>query len=226
MPVASLPPLFSSLFSLLAIASLLLAFAILASRWVRRYLQAFALQSWMIAGISAAVAYAGHYPELYLVAALTALFRGCLLPWLLWRMVGKPEAGRELHLSVQASSSLVIGALAVLFALVVANRLATALGLADTVAVLALTVMLAMEMIGFLLLAVRHEAISQVLGLLVLENGVFLGAQMLIPGMPLFIEIVLLFDLLIMVLCFGLLARHLRANLGATSATALRRLVG
>jgi hydrogenase-4 component E len=223
---ASQSPLFDSLFSLLAIASLLLAFVILASRWVRRYLQAFALQSWMIAGISAAVAVAGHYPELYLVALLTVLFRGCVLPWLLWRLVGRLDVERELHLTIQASTSLVVGALAVLFALVVANRLAAALGLTDTVVVLALTVMLAMDLIGFLMLAVRHEAISQVLGLLVLENGAFLGAQILIPGMPLFIEIVLLFDVLIMVLCFGLLARRLQSHLGATSSTALRRLVG
>ncbi len=223
---AAVSPLFFSLFSLLAIASLLLAFAILASRWVRRSPQAFALQSWLIAAISAAVAFAGHYPELYVVAALTALFRGYVLPWLLWQMVGRPEAERELHLSLQASTSLVIGALGVLFALATASRIAATLGLADTVAVLALTVMLAMELIGFLLLVVRHEAVSQVLGLLVLENGMFLGAQMLIPGMPLFIEIVLLFDVLIMVLCFGLLARHLQVQIGATSATALRRLVG
>ena len=52
--------------------------------------------------------------------------------------------------------------------------------------------MLSMKLIGFLMLAVRHEAISQILGLLVLENGVFLGAQILVPGMPLLIEIVIL----------------------------------
>ena len=74
---------------------------------------------------------------------------------------------------------------------------------------LALTVMLSMKLIGFLMLSVRHEAISQILGLLVLENGVFLGAQILVPGMPLLIEIVILFDLLIVVACFGVLVRYL-----------------
>ena len=67
--------------------------------------------------------------------------------------------------------------------------------------------MLSMKLIGFLMLAVRHEAISQILGLLVLENGIFLGAQILVPGMPLLIELVILFDLLIVVACFGVLVQ-------------------
>ena len=74
--------------------------------------------------------------------------------------------------------------------------------------------MLSMKLIGFLMLAVRHEAISQILGLLVLENGIFLGAQILVPGMPLLIEIVILFDLLIVVACFGLLVQYLMTHVG------------
>lgn len=91
---------------------------------------------------------------------------------------------------------------------------------------LALTVMLSMKLLGFLMLSVRHEAISQVLGLLVLENGIFLGAQILVPGMPLLIEIVILFDLLIAVACFGLLVRYLARLTGTTSTAGLRKLVG
>ena len=98
---------------------------------------------------------------------------------------------------------------AVVFALAVANRIGAALDLGGTVVVLALTVMLSMKLIGFLMLTVRHEAMSQILGLLVLENGMFLGAQILVPGMPLLIEIVILFDLLIVVACFGVLVHYL-----------------
>jgi hydrogenase-4 component E len=226
MSLAALSPLAASLFSLIAIASLLLAFVMLGSRWLRHYLYAFALESWVIAVLSAAVGYYGHYPELYLIALLTALFRGCLLPYLLLRIIRRLHVARELHVGLQASSSLVIGALAVVFTLVVATHISHGLGLAGTVVVLALTVMLAMKLIGFLMLAVRHEAISQVLGLLVLENGIFLGSQILVPGMPLLLEIVILFDLLIVVACFGLLVQYLLAQVGSTSSTDLTRLVG
>jgi len=226
MLAAHLHPLAASLFSLIAIASLLLAFVMLGSRWLKDYLYAFALESWMIAGLSAAVGYYGHFPELYLIALLTALFRGLLLPYLIYRIVVRLDVDRELHERMRPSTSLVVGAILVLFAFVVSSHLGRALGLAGTVAVLALTVMFSMKLIGFLMLSVRGEAISQILGLLVLENGIFLGSQILVPGMPLLIELVILFDLLVVVACFGILVRYLVTHTGSTNAQQLKTLVG
>jgi hydrogenase-4 component E len=226
MPIPQFTPLAASIFSLLAIGSLLLAFVMLGSRWLRDCLLAFGLQSWLIALLSATVAYHAHFPELYWIAVFTALFRGLLLPYLLLRILRRVQADRELHVILQASTSLVVGALAVAFALAVSHRIAATLGLTGNVAVLALTVTFAMELIGFLMLAVRHEAVSHILGLLVLENGIFLGSQVLIPGMPLLIELVILFDLLVAVACFGILARYLVERAGTTSSLQLRRLVG
>jgi hydrogenase-4 component E len=226
MLTTQLDPLAASLFSLMAIASLVLAFVMLGSRWLNNYLYAFAIESWIIAALSASVAYYGGYPELYLIALLTALFRGLVLPFLIWRIMRRLDVSRELHEILQPSSALVVGALGVVFALVVAYHIGDSMGLASRVAVLALTVMLSMKLIGFLMLAVRREALSQILGLLVLENGIFLGAQILIPGMPLLIEIVILFDLLIIVACFGVLIQYLVANVGSTSSRDLKRLVG
>lgn len=226
MLVTHLDPLAASLFSLLAIASLLLAFVMLGSRWLNNYLYAFAAESWIIAGLSVAVGFYGHYPELYLIAALTALFRGLLLPYLVWRIIKRLSVAREIHEILEPSSTLVAGAICVIFALVVSYRIGQSLGLAGTVAVLALTIMLSMKLIGFLMLTVRHEALSQILGLLILENGIFLGAQILVPGMPMLIEIVILFDLLVVVACFGVLVRYLVAHVGSTSSLDLNRLVG
>jgi hydrogenase-4 component E len=226
MLAAHLEPLPAALFSLLTIGSLLLSFVMLGSRWLRHYLFAFAAQSWLIAILSAAVGFYGDYPELYIIAILTAAFRGLLLPYLILRIIRRMEVHREVLVILQVSSTLVIGAFAVIFALAVAYRIGSALNLGGTIAVLALTVMLSMKLIGFLMLSVRHEALSQILGLLVLENGIFLGAQILVPGMPLLIEIVILFDLLIIVACFGVLVRYLLSHVGTTSSLELKRLVG
>jgi hydrogenase-4 component E len=226
MLIQHLDPLASSLVSLLAIASLLLSFVMLGSRWLKNYLYAFAAESWAIAALSAAVAYYGNYPELYLIAILTLLFRGLLLPYLIWRIIRRLKIGREIHEVLQPSSGLVIGALSVMFALAVSYRISGEFHLEMTVAVLALTVMLSMKLIGFLMLAVRHEAVSQILGLLVLENGIFLGSQILVPGMPLLIELVILFDLLIIVACFGVLVSYLMTHVGTTNTLDLKRLVG
>jgi hydrogenase-4 component E len=226
MLIQHLDPLASSWFSLLAIACLLLSFVMLGSRWLKNYLYAFAAESWLIAALSAAVGYYGNYPELYLIAILTLLFRGMLLPYLIWRIIRRHHVGREIHVVVQPSTSLVVGALFVMFALSVSFRVASEFHLQLTVAVLALTVMLSLKLIGFLMLAARYEAVSQVLGLLVLENGIFLGSQILVPGMPLLIELVILFDLLVIVACFGVLVGYLMTHVGTTSTRDLKRLVG
>jgi hydrogenase-4 component E len=223
---AHLPPLAASLFSLLAITSLLLSFVMLGSRWLIEYLIAFAVESWLIALLSAAVGYYAGYPELYMIAVLTALFRGLVLPYLLLRIIRRLDVDRELHERLAPSSSLVVGAMLVLFALVVSTHLGESLGLTGTIVVLALTVMLSMKLIGFLMLMVRSEAVSQVLALLVLENGIFLGSQILVPGMPLLIELVILFDLLVVVACFGVLVRYLVVHAGTSSTRELTRLTG
>lgn len=226
MLASHLDPLAASLFSLLAIACLLLAFVMLGSRWLKDYMLAFAAQSWLIGVLSALVGYYGGYQELYWVAGFTVLFRGVVLPWLILRILRRLNTDRELHVVLSTSTSLVIGAAAVIFALVVAMRITEDLGVTSNVVVLALTVMFSMKLIGFLMLTLRHEAISQILGILVLENGIFLGTQILVPGMPLMIELVLLFDLLVAVACFGVLVRYLLTQIGSTSSRELRRLTG
>ncbi len=224
--LAHVDPLQASIFSSLAVMSLLLTFVMLGSHWLRNYVYAFAVQSWLIAALSASVGYFAGYPELYVIAVLTALFRGLVLPYLLMRIIARLNVKRELHAVLQPSSSLVLGALLVMFAFVIANHMNRQPFLAAHVVVMALTIMLSMKFLGFLMLAVRDEAVSQILGLLVLENGIFLGSQILVPGMPLLIEIVILFDLLIVVACFGMLVRFLVVHAGTTSSRQLNRLIG
>jgi hydrogenase-4 component E len=226
MLMTQLDPLAASLFSATAIASLLLAFVMLGSRWLDNYLYAFAAQSWAMAGLGVAVGYFANSPDLYLIAALSALFRGLVLPHLIWRMIARLHVARELHEVVRPASALLMGALGVVFALAISTKIATPLGLGGTVAIMALTVMLATVLIGFLMLAIRQEAVSQIIGLLVLENGVRLGAQILIPGMPLLIELMILADVLAAVACLSVLVRYLLSQFGTASTAELKRLVG
>ncbi|THD07913.1 hydrogenase [Metallibacterium scheffleri] len=221
-----LSPLLASIFSLIAIGALVLSFVMLGSRWLKDYMLAFAVQSWLIAILSALMAWAGGYTELYFVAALTALFRGLVLPLMLLWVLKRLHVNRELHEIVQPSTALVLGAVLVIFGVVVAYRIGHALDIETRVVLLALTVMLSIKLIGFLMLAIRREAVSSILGILMLENGIFLGSQILVPGMPLMIELVLLFDLLVAVTCFAVLVRYLMASVGATGSQALQKLVG
>ncbi|MDD4966937.1 hydrogenase [Halothiobacillus sp.] len=226
MLIFHLDPLASSIFSFLVIVALILAFVMLGSHWIRNHVYAFAAESWVIAALSAAIGFYGHYPELFIIAALTALLRGTVLPFLLLRIIRDLKLNREFTPLLQPSSSLVIGGLLVVFSYALAHKIGLRLDLVNSIAVLALTTMFGMKLIGFLMLVLRTEAVSSILGLLVIENGIFLGSQILVPGMPLLLEMVILFDLLIIVSTFGLLIRYLHREIGTTSSRDLTRLVG
>lgn len=216
----------TSVFSVFIIFSLLLNFVMIGSRWIKNYIFAFALEAWIIGIIAAGIGYFSDLSDLYIVSAVTVLFRGIFFPYFLLRMVKKLNIKRELHSIIPTSSNLVLCILLVVFAFVISTRLAHQLGITDHLLVLALMTMLSIKLIGFLLLSVRDEAISKILALLVLENGVFLGSLFLVPGIPLLIELVILFDLLVAVTCFGVLVNHLKVHVGSTSAEALNKLVG
>ncbi len=226
MLIFHLDPLASSIFSFLVIVALILAFVMLGSHWIRNHVYAFAAESWVIAALSAAIGFYGHYPELFIIAALTALLRGTVLPILLLRIIRDLKLNREFTPLLQPSSSLLVGGLLVVFSYALAHKIGLRLDLVNSFAVLALTTMFGMKLIGFLMLVLRTEAVSSILGLLVIENGIFLGSQILVPGMPLLLEMVILFDLLIIVSTFGLLIRYLHREIGTTSSRDLTRLVG
>ena len=226
MSILHLDPLTQALFSLLVIIALILSFVMLGSHWIKNHIVAFAAESWVIAALSAAVGIYGHYPELLFIAALTVLFRGALLPYLLLRIVNDLRLNREFEPLLQPSSSMVLGAVLVVFSYALAHRLGVRMRLGDDIVVLALTAMFSLKLIGFLMLVLRAEAVSSILGLLVIENGIFLGSQILVPGMPLLLEMVILFDLLIIVSTFGMLIRFLHQEVGTTSSRDLTRLVG
>lgn len=221
-----LNPTATSVFSVFIILSLLLNFVIIGSRWIKNYVFAFAAEAWIIAFIAVGIGYFLNDINLYIVAAFTLLFRGIVFPHFLLRMVKKHDIKRELHSIIPTSTNLILCVVLVIFAFIISTRLVNQLGITNNLLVLALMTMLSIKLIGFLLLSVRDEAISKILALLVLENGIFLGSLFLVPGIPLFIELVILFDLLIAIACFGVLVNHLKINVGSTSTQELNKLVG
>src|SRR6267378_3045179 len=68
---------------------------------------------------------------------------------------------------------------------------------------------LATAVTGFLLLATRRKAITQVLGYLALENGVFVMGLTLVEAMPLLVETGVLLDLVVAIFVMGIIIEHI-----------------
>jgi len=88
-----------------------------------------------------------------------------------------------------------------------------------------LAVAVAIVLVSFVLMIVRRDVASQAIGFFALENGVSLASMVVAAGLPLILEVVFLFDLLVAVVVFAVLIRvhHEQAeSLSTETLTELR----
>ncbi|MGH3716245.1 MAG: hypothetical protein ACRDT4_22705 [Micromonosporaceae bacterium] len=161
-------------------------------------------------------------PELIGVAVGLGALRAGLLPWLARRAVGTaPAEQRETRPVVNIATSLLAAAGLSLLAYAVTRPLVE---LAPSPATQALPVAVTVVLIGFFVLVTRRRAISQVVGLLLLDNGITAAAFLATSGVPLIVELGVSFDLLLAVLVLQLLTVRLRTAFGTTDLDELREL--
>lgn len=202
---------------------LLAALGIVATRQVLASLQLFIAQSALLALSALLLGVAIGSPHLFAVAAITIATKGLLIPWLLRRTVpGEVYRTREVDHVLNIPSSLLFAALLVVLAYVVANplvRIATVPFVAVN-----LPLGLAAMFLGIFTVAVRREAVPQLLGLLALENGVFFAGVAIVPSLPVIAELAAAVDVPVVALVVGLLARRIHARVGTTAVGRLAAL--
>ncbi len=64
-------------------------------------------------------------------------------------------------------------------------------------------------LVGFILLTTRYKALSQVLGYLVLENGIYIFSLLLLEGIPFVVEMGMLLDLFVSVFIVSIITNHI-----------------
>lgn len=212
------------LLNLMIVVILLSALVILGTRWLRVYIHAYALQSLTLSLVTVLLAVQTGHGVLYAVAVLTYLVRGLIVPFILLRITKGPVMEQEMNLFLKVPSSLLIGIGLVICAYIVSLQLLARQG--DPSVIGAVAVALALVLIGFFVLSCRSQAVTHVLALLIVENGIFLGSVVLAPGMPLIVELVVLFDILVTVIAMSVMVQIMAIRLGTTSAAELQRLTG
>lgn len=196
--------------SLLVLAG---AIANVGARRMRTGVWIYGLQSLALAATAAVVAYTLNEPHIYFAAVLAALVKGIAIPQVIFYILKKIEVRREVESFLGIPSSLLVAALLVGLAYYAAGT-ALGLGISDFGALPStlLAVSLAVILIGFFMMINRKKAITQVIGLSVLENGVFLAAIALTAGMPMVIEIGVFFELLIGSMLMGILILKIKSS--------------
>jgi hydrogenase-4 component E len=213
------------LVTLMAAFVLVLQIAMVAQRWLVTNIRIFAAQSFLLAAIAATIAYCNHAPHIYIAAVLTLLVKGIAVPIALERLVARIEIRQEIEPILNTPLSVLISGGLTLVGYVVAESFyrpeeGPALGHN------ALAVAISLFLIGFFTMINRRKALTQVLALLALENGLFLAAISLTYGMPLIVELGVLFDVLVAVMVLGILVFRIRESFESMDVSRLRRLRG
>jgi hydrogenase-4 component E len=179
------------------------------------------IQGVLVAALAAVLAADQRSPQLWLVAAGLLTLKAVVLPMVLGRAVRSAERVREAEPLVNVPASLVAAALLTLLAYAASRPLTT---LNPSAATAAIPVGLAMVLLGYFTAATRRNALPQVAGFLVLENGTGVTALLATSGVPLIVELGAALDLLLLVLVLQVLTARLRATFGGTDLDELREL--
>jgi hydrogenase-4 component E len=155
------------------------------------------------------------------LAAVTVALKGFVIPWFLVRAMREAHIQHEVAPVIGYLSSLLLGAVGTGLALVFSYTLP----LTDEPAGrLLVPASLSTVWVGFLMLTTRKKAIMQVLGYLLLENGIFLFGLLLLDAMPFLVEVGVLLDLFTGVFVMGIIIYHISREFASMSTEHLTEL--
>jgi hydrogenase-4 component E len=204
----------------LLIVALALNFVALGVSRIRAAIDAVALQGILLGTFPLLVA-----PEIglrsILLVVVTIGLKGFGIPALLFHAMREAAIQHEVNPVINYMLSLLLGAVGTALALVFASTLPLAQEHSELLLVPA---SLATVWTGFLMLTTRKKAIMQVLGYLLLENGVFLFGLLLLEAMPFLMEVGVLLDLFTGVFVMGIIIHHISREFASVSTEHLTKL--
>ena len=209
-------PIIFALDALTGALFLLTAIGVVGTRQVLASLQLFIVQIAAAGSLCGSARDSAGSVHLLAVAAITIATKTLLIPRLLRRTVSSEVyRTREVERVLNIPSSLLVAAALVVVAYVVANPLLRAV--AVPFAEINLPLELAAMFLGVFTVAVRREAVPQLLGLLAIENGVFFAGVAIVPSLPVIGELAAAVDVPVITLVVGLLTRQIHKRLGTTA---------
>ncbi|HEY6865715.1 MAG TPA: hydrogenase [Candidatus Eisenbacteria bacterium] len=216
----------SGLTDLLLLVVVVLDLAILASSRLTTCIRASALQGALLAALPAALSWEGARAApvhvLLLGLGLLAL-KAFVIPFLLLRALREADVHHEVEPFVSLHVSILLATVLVAISFWLASVLVLPRPAPSGVIV---PTALSTLLVGFLILVSRRQAVTQVVGYLMLENGVFVFGQTLIREMPVAAELAILLDLLVGVFIMGIAIHHISREFDSLDTVRLTSLKG
>ncbi len=199
--------LIAQLLKLLAAGLLLISFAMLSRRRTQRLITLYAWQGAILFLSTCLVAWDAGLTELWYSAALTLILKVVAMPWILHRLIQRLGAQWDNEPLVNIPITMLAGLVLVIFAFGLAQPITM---MATTITRHTIGIALAVILLSFLMMITRRRAITQVIGFLAMENGLFFAATSATYGMPMVIELGIALDLLVAVFILGIFFFQIR----------------
>jgi len=175
----------------------------------------------VILGILTLCVHEGFSGWIVLITIITMMLKGVLIPGMLLRAIRDAAIRREIEPFIGFLPCLLLGALGTGASLIFARTLPLA---KEHVGSLLVPAAMATVWTGFLVLTTRRKAINQVVGYLVLENGIYIMGLTLLHAMPFMVEMGVLLDLFVGIFVMGIILNHIRREFSSLDTAHLSAL--
>ena len=155
--------------------------------------------------------------HMFIAAVLTAIIKVGLIAYTLWKVASQLKQEREI---ANFNVSFLMAILAIIASYGFVNKQLPNVSVDTLGAAIALTI------IGLLMIIARSQAIMQVVGLITMENGLYLLGLSITKGLPLIIEMGIFFDILVAVVVLVILTHRLKHSFETTDTSILNELKG
>lgn len=207
--------------SFLAAFVLLSAFAMLVQKRIYSLIHIFAWQGLLLSLNTAIVGYVANKHHLYISSILTLSLKVFLLPYILHVLVVRLKIRKEVETLVNIPMTMLIGLALVIFSY---HLMAPVSQLSTLITKSTLAIALSTVMIGLLMMITRKHAVTQIIGFLAMENGLFFAATSATYGMPLVVELGVALDVLIAAFIFGIFFFHIHTTFDSLDIEQMARL--
>ncbi len=212
---------FVQLLDLAAGLVLVISFAALWLRRLATVARMIAVQGLALAAVAAVIGIYEHESELVGVAVLVGILRGSVLPGLIRRAVRAGDEHREVESIINVPASLLAASALTLVSYATTRDIVS---LSSAPQVRAIPLGIAVVLIGMLMIVTRRKAVLQMMGVLMIDNGIALVMFLGTSGVPLVIELGIASDVLLAVFILQVLTNRIRNKFGGTDLDQLRGL--
>jgi hydrogenase-4 component E len=199
---------------------LLLNFVALGASRMRTVIQAVTVQG-VLLGLLIALAHGKFEVWVVMMALATILLKGVVIPRMLFHAIRDVVIRREVEPIIGFIASLFLGAVGTGLAVLFARTLPIS---HDDLGSLIVPAALSTVLTGFLMLTTRTKAITQVVGYLILENGVFIFGMLLMEAIPFLVELGVLLDLFVAIFVMGIIIHKISREFSSVSTQMLSEL--